>query len=734
MKTEDSLHASLCDHIKKYEKEFSSWIERSKKIEKRYKDDREVGKEQSQFNILWSNVQTLHPALYASPPVPNVSRRFDDNDDLGRVSSQVIERAASYYIDSDDFDNIMGQTVLDRLLSGRGTAWVRYKFNEQITDDVDKKREYEDVVIDYVHWEDFGHSWGRTWQEVRLVWRRVGLTKAELVKRFGNKAKEIPLDDKVDKDGKTTGDKENVASIYEIWDKQKRKIYWISKSYDSVIEEKDDILGLKNFFPCPRPLYSTIANDNLIPSPDYIQYQDQAMELDLLTGRINAITKALKVAGVYDATAQGVEKMLSEGTENQLVPVENWAVLGGDKGGLKGVIDWFPVDQIIVVLQGLYEARNIAKQDLYEITGISDIIRGATDPNETLGAQELKGKYAGLRLEDKQKDVARFARDIVRIVAEIICEHFDLETIKNVSGIKLLTSQEKEAIKLQAQESEQPLPDKIDELMRLPTWEEVESLLRDEMIRCYKIDIETDSTIKTDQEREKQETIEFVGAVGSFVQQASQVTDPDVQKILTELLGFSIRKFRVARDVEENIESALDEIRKRAENPQPQPDPEMARMQFEAEQKDKELQFKAQESQAKSQMEREKMAHDMQITQMDMAMKERELGYKAQELDFKGMEMQNNREMESERIRADSAKSRMEAKSKVSPDMAMTDPDFHEDGAPIVKMMEEQSEALMEGLQKIAQIQADSSQAIIDAMTKPKTVIRDRSGRITGVK
>lgn len=589
------------DQIDTYEKDFSTWKKRSKKIVKRYRDERPDSNNASrmQFNILWSNVQTLAPALYDRPPKPNIDRRFQNDDELGLTVSMVLERSVSYYVGKEMFNEVMTQCVQDRLLPGRGTAWVRYvpqiSESPQLTEDVPTESPElygEDTVVDYVHWEDFGHTPGRTWQEVRAGWRRVFMDRDALIKRFGEeKGAVIPLDAKPlgSKDSNSAG---TMASIYEIWDKHKKEVIWLHKDMQDLLETLPDPLGLEEFWPFPKPIFATMTNDSLVPIPDYLQYQDQARELDMLTGRIGKITESLKIAGVYDRSAEGVQRLLSENVENALIPVDNWALFG-EKGGLKGVVDYFPVEMVVATLAELYQVRDKVKQDLYEITGISDIIRGASNPNETLGAQELKGKYAGLRLGDMQKDVARFSRDLVRIMAEIIAEHFSLETIKQVSGIRLLTEAEKQQIMMAQQPQMGPdgqpieppaLPEKVQELLAKPTWEQVEGVLRDNMARCFRIDIETDSTIKVDQDAEKAARTEFLTAAGGFIQQAVQVQNPEMQPILMEMLMFGVRGFKVGRDMETTFQVALDKMRKKAENPQPQgPTPEEIQQKMEAE-------------------------------------------------------------------------------------------------------------------------------------------------------
>ena len=759
--------AFWCNQIEFYEKEFGKWEKRSTKIVKRYKDERtesEAGR--AQFNILWSNVQTLAPAAYAKPPMPNIDRRFQDDDKLGTVAAQVLERAVNYFIDADEFDDIMKQSVLDRLLPGRGTAWVRYVPNfkdadvqgsvevrnegVQATDDQQTGEEQsaeaeqevysEDVVADYVHWQDFGHTWARTWQEVRAVWRKVPMSRRELVDRFGPKGKDVPMDSNGRKDDKTPDDQKR-ATVYEIWDKTTKKAFWINKDYANALDERQDPLKLKNFFPCPKPLYATLANDNLIPTPDYIQYQDQAKELDDMTGRINALVKCVKAVGVYDASAQGIERMMAEGVENTLIPVEQWAV-HADKGGLKGTVEFMPLADIIAALVALYDARERAKQDLYEITGISDIIRGASNPNETLGAQELKGKYAGLRMDNIQKDVARYSRDLVRLFTEIIAEHFSLETIKQISGFKLFTAAEKQQIQMQIERAEKqaqlaqmqggqpqpmpPIPDEMQEMLDNPTWEEVIGLIKDETARCFRIDIETDSTIKVDQEAEKAARTEFLSAVGSFLQQAVMMP-PDLQPLLMQMLMFGIRGFKVSREIESTFDVALNKIKQQAENPQSQPDPAQA-----------EADAKAQAESQRTELEVAKMQQDGQFKQAELQLKQAELQLKQAELQLKQQDIEYKYGLENKKVDADLVKSRIDAKAKVDTDLAMSDPDLNGgmEVTPMAAMMSQLADTLTQGLTAIAQIQAQGNQAVVDAIQNPpvREVIRDKQGKIAGVK
>lgn len=720
--------------IDRYEKDFADFEKAGKKTIKRYKDEANEGG-RSQFNILWSNTQTLAPALYAKPPRPNIERRFQDDDPVGLVTSRVLERCASYFVDTEDFDYSMKQVVLDNLLPGRGTAWVRYcpefvatetegqspegvsgeEYAEEktITEDqeIDQDLKHEDVVVDYVHWEDFGHTCARTWEEVRGVWRCVYMTRDKFEERFPGKAGEVSFGERNEKDGNTS----NKCCVYEIWDKETRKVIWVNKGAQDILDSQDDPLKLKGFFPCPKPLYATVANDNLIPVSYFKQYQYQAAELDELTARIESITKAIKVAGVYDSSAQGLSALLNGDAENRLIPVSSWAA-HAEKGGLKGVIDFMPIQEIAQVLLQLYDARDRVKQDLYEITGISDIVRGATKANETATAQRIKGQFATLRLDAMQDDVARFSRDLVRIMTEIIAEHFSLDTIKQISGIKLLTDIEKQALQAQAGRSGvagqlPPPPEEMVELLDKPTWEQVEQLIRSDMVRCFRISIETDSTIKADQEAEKQARIEFLTAVGAFMEK-SVMLPPDLAPLAGEMLMFGVRGFKTGRELEQEMQATVEAIKKKSQ--QQQPDPAAAMAQMEAQRQQAEIEARQQESKVKSNLEMQKL--DIERQRLDL--ERHKIDVDAQERD-KDRKSKQNEALVNAGMPPDYSFNDDRAQFQTMMQQMQQNTQMM---AEIVRTINDGQVAIVQGLNSLAQ-----------AQSAPKRVVRDGQGRAIGV-
>ena len=309
----------------------------------------------------------------------------------------MLERALEFEIEHyGDYKSAMNNAVLDRLLGGRGVAWVRYEphivgndsENEpddglEVTEDSDEAEtegavenesqeriEYECCPVDYVHWRDFGHTIARTWEEVTAVWRRVYMSRPALVERFGEEmGHKIPLDTKPDdlKQSYKSDDGVYEAVIYEVWDKETGKVLWISKSLGKIVDERDDPLGLENFWPCPKPLYATLTTDSLEPIPDFTIYQDQARELDTLCDRIDGLINALKVRGVYDASASELQRLFSEGENNTMIPVSNWMAFA-EKQGMKGAIDLVDLAPFSTALMACYQAMEQVKNQIYELS------------------------------------------------------------------------------------------------------------------------------------------------------------------------------------------------------------------------------------------------------------------------------------------------------------------------------------------------------------------------------
>lgn len=543
-------------------KPYEDWEAQGKTIIQRYAQESALGQNgqpasPDAFNILWSNVETLKPALYSRMPLPAIERRFGDSDPVARTACMILERAAKYEIECyPDFNSAMQAVVLDRLLPGRGVAWVRYDptFKEveaqgeaTITDDAPEEApgtveviDYERSPIDYIHWQDFFVDAVRTWEEVNRVARRVLMKKDAGKKRFGKKFVDAAFDAKPDSIDaelrKALDTEEGFAEVYEIWDKADGKVYWVAKGLDVLLDEADDPLKIEGFFPCPKPLFATTTNESLVPTPDFAQYVAQAAELDEITERINSLTQSLKVIGVYAAEEKGVMgQMFDGGTEPKMIPVDSWAAFA-DKGGIKGMIDWFPVDMVVNVLQSLYVARDQLKQTIYELTGISDIVRGASVATETATAQQIKGKYANMRLSASQQDVAQFAQDLIRIKVNIMAAKYSPQTLIDQSGIM-----------------ETDDADKAEQAM---------ALIKSGKFLSFRVSVNADDLSEMRQMQVKQDRNEFLTAVGGYMSQVQGLLAqaPELTQLAGRLLMYGIQSFPQARELEGSFETAMQQF------------------------------------------------------------------------------------------------------------------------------------------------------------------------------
>lgn len=621
-------------HISAYDKRFEKWRSRVEKILKRYRDESGIeqgGNPQTKFNILWANVQTLVPATFSKIPKPDVSRRFLDSDPVGRVASMILERAIDYEITHyPDYRATMKSSVQDRFLGGRGTAWVRYEPHIRaaaaktptdgvgVTEDVDtpgEELDYECAPTDYVHWRDFGHTQARTWEEVTGVWRIVYMTKEALVERFGeDKAKQIPLDATPEEMKNQDGtEAENVADfqrarIYEIWDKSTKTALWISKSFPEPIDERPDPLGLDEFFPCPKPLYATLTSDTLVPVPDFTLYQDQANELDILSDRIDGLIKALKVRGVYDASEKELARLFTEGDNNTLIPVSNWAAFA-EKNGLKGAIDIVDLDPIGRALKEAYAAMEQVKGQVYEITGISDIVRGQTNANETLGAQKLKSQYVGMRLRTMQEDVALYATGLLKLKAQIICDKFAPETIMLMAGVK------------EFNEVDQPLVPKAMQLLLGERLTNPESRAPNP-VREFRIEIAADTLVQLDEQSVQEARVEFLKATGGFVEKAAAVGAqlPELVPLLGRMLQFGVTGFKAGKAIEGQFDMTIQALTEKAKQPPP-PNPDVIKAENEAKEKQARLAHEQQVAASNAAAQQRKEQIEAMQTEQELRMK-----------------------------------------------------------------------------------------------------------------
>lgn len=646
--------------------EVRHWLGEITDAKKREKDFRKNGREVIEiyagdkpddipFNILYSNVETLLPALFSQVPKPVVQRRFKDEDPMGKAASLAAQRMLEYLCDTnvegyETFETSMVSGTLDALLPGRGVTGIRYDAEVSET-----AVEWEQICTDSRKWDTVYFGFARKWSKVPWVAYEEYVDKDEAERLFGAEiAAKIQYTD-ADKDeddeenkGTSDGDgdegERKTALVYQIWDRAGgKKVHYISPHYtDGYLKSEDDPYGITGFFNCPRPLQFLARSNDMMPVAPYQLYRNQAEELNNITRRITKIISALKVRGVYDgALGDEVGKIL-DSADLSMLPTDNGATLA-TQGGIEKAVWLWPIDKLIVVLQQLVQAREVAKRVIYEITGVSDIVRGQSVASETLGAQKIKEAWGTMRLKRLQKETQRYSRDTLRIMLEVAANKLSVNTWAKATGLPFSTAEQK----MQAQQlitaaqlsGQQPDPQAM-QVIQAPGWDDVLGLLRNDMQRAYRIDIETNSTIDVEATEDQKNISEVMQAIAQFLHGVGPLIESGTMPFgaAQAMLLTIVRRFRFGTEVEDEI--------KNMQPPKPKDDGSAATAQADSQMKQIDVQMKQMDmaaAQRADQAAQQQAGVDAQIAQakqqaeMQQLQFEREMAAEAHQMQMAEM-------------------------------------------------------------------------------------------------
>lgn len=763
----------------KVDNKVTAWIAEIDDAKKREKDYRKDGKkihdiyngskeEKIPFNILYSNTETLLPALYSSVPRPVVQRRFKDDDMLGKASAKAGERVLEFLLDTniegyETYDDCLRAATLDGLLAGRGLTSVKYdaELSEMPKEDGEEdpvvegeepakpaepayEKKSELVCVETRSWDKVYFGYAKRWSKVPFIVYEEFVDKTEAIRLFGEEiAGKLQYNTKDEEEEKQSDDDEvsgqlsKTTCIYQIWHKKTKKVIFVSPDYkEGYLKEQDDPLGLTGFFNMPRPIMFLEKSNDLMPVALYTLYENQATELNRLTIRIQKVVEAIKARGIYDSElGDDIAKIMDE-SDNALVPADKSASFAAEKG-LGNAIWFMPVEQLVNVLIQLYQARNQCKQIIYEITGISDIMRGSTNANETLGAQEIKKSFGTLRLKRLQSEVQRYARDLLRMMLEIAASKFSTETWQKMTGLPYLTDEQKQILeiqKAQAQQFGQPLPPEIEQQMQIPAWSDILEMLNDDVQRAYRIDIESNSTVQPEATEDQKNIAEVMNALAQYMNGVAPLVvngSLPFEAAQSMMLAIS-RRFRFGNEIEEHIMAMKPpekEDPKAAEQAKAQADAQakQAEMQAQAQMKQAEAQIRAQEKQIDLQAESAKFQSEKQA---EMIAQDKDIAAKKEML---LMELQSKERIAENvaRIQANTQILAAKLSSQANKEVKLTSEDFP-DGVPEEVAGEvEENDVEKETLATLIQSVAMLSQAM-QMLAQPKETIitqRDENGR-----
>ena len=170
-----------------------------------------------EFDLFWSSLEIMKPAVYSRAPQPVVSPRFQDRDKVATTASELLERCLVSSFERGDFDQVMLNVRDDLIASARGVARVWYEADE----------DGKSVCDEHVDRRDFLHEPARKWSEVGWVAFAGYLTKREFDKRFPG------FDDGVNgtpqfnvkRDGADRHETDTFAKckVWEVWHKADKK-------------------------------------------------------------------------------------------------------------------------------------------------------------------------------------------------------------------------------------------------------------------------------------------------------------------------------------------------------------------------------------------------------------------------------------------------------------------------------------------------------------------------------
>lgn len=600
-------------------------VEQGIAVDKVFRDERDATTQgETHWTLFSSDILTMVAMLYGNTPKADVSRRFGDaTDDVARIAGEVAERLLHTDLEKagDTSAEAFGNALLDWLLPAVGVVRNRYtatfeevpgtpEVRDEQTGEVrapavpaGERVATEEAPIDYVHWRDFLWSPCRVWSEVTWLGFAAEMPKKAFLERFGGKTEKegdalwrrMPKQSKAPTEEERAKDPWARARVWELWHKDTKAVYWYVENFDEVLDVQEDPLELDGFWPCPRPLFANLTTSKLVPRSSYYLAQDLYLEINRVSTRIDRLQRAIKVAGVYDASNPELARVLDESVDNELLPSKNWMALM-EKGGLQGAMQFLPVEQIAAALMQLRDYRRELVDALYQVTGKADIMRGqASTPGTSATEQSIKAKFGSVRIQRMQDEFARFVSEAQAIKLEIISKRFRPETIVERSNAKYAFTQDAEL-----------LPQAVD-------------LLKSQYY-CYRVEVKPEALALTDFAQLKSDKTEVIGALSQFLTAAAPLAQaiPDSMTFLLELLQSTIAGLKGSAAMEGILDAAITQMKekqqKAAMQPKqpPPPDPKVQAQQLKMQGDQMKAQADIQKLQMKGQQDMQRIAAETQ--------------------------------------------------------------------------------------------------------------------------
>jgi len=554
------------ERISTAEKQWDTYHALIKDIRKYYQNENKTNKQ----NVFWSSVETLKPFIYFKAPIPYIKRRSKKENAVEDAACQILEKALAANMENQDFDGVIKYARNDYLISGLGLVFEKINpiFKSIVSEDNRSAHDLKQEVLENISIETtylnpekiiFDTENVKVWEDVAWVAQKIEMTNAEAVAQFGKWAEPFLMFSSSDEN-----ESEREVSVYRIWAKKEKKILYLSKNIkERFLRVDEDVLKLSGFYPFPKPVFATLANDGMIPVPDYVQIKCLLDELDGVNSRMKLIMQALKISGAYDGSFPELANILNK--DVTLVEISDFEKLR-EKGGMRGVMEFAPIEQYVSALQVLAERRQMLMDAIYEITGVSDIMRGNSNPNDTATAVRNKTNFGTLRNQDRQNDFQRFLGDVLKIKAELICEQMPADMLAGF-----------------ASETD---PQIVSQAV---------FLLKEDKLRNLTLGIETDTSFN--QSEELQKTSDAVAKIHEMIVNAFGVVSnqPLLLPLYKQMIESLVVTLPQARQFASVIEEVFGNIEQSLESEDLQtPDPELMKIRAEIEKNKNDFEIKKQ--------------------------------------------------------------------------------------------------------------------------------------------
>lgn len=730
--------------IKAREKKFKEgWWKVAEEAVKLYNEERYDDKKDAAnpYNILYSNTEVLKPSLYSATPKPDVRGRFVENP----VSplTKLVEHFLIVFSDpsnpgEESLDAAMDENVTSALVAGMGFIRIRSYPDRPVP-----------LCPEAGHYKGLIWPAGRKWTKLPWIAFRHEMRKGEIFSQFNiskeDRVKlvraETPEGSDSDPDQKEPSD---VFIVYELWKKEDKEVCYLCEEWEPLLlAEEEDPLKLQGFYPTPGPLVMTKKAGSLNPTPLYQYYRNQAEELNRVTVRLNKVLAAIKVRGAYNAQlGEDMQKIVGDDDmENTLVAAKESMMLA-QNGGFDRHIWLLPIEKLIEVASKLYEARMQIKQVIYEITGLSDIIRGSSIASETATAQNLKNKWGSIRLRDMQKSVAGYVRDLYRLTVDAGAKNIPAEKWKQITQAPLPLKAEQEAARArlqqlavqiqtqmaiaqasgqQPQQPPQPPPELL-AAAKGPNLEELLASIQSDANRTFTINVQSDSTVDLDTATDKAEVSEFMNAMGQLLAglQPLATLGPTGLNAGKEILIAVCSRFKFGLSIIDSL--------KALQPPPPAatgPTPEQEKAQKEIEGKEKELKTllqKIEDGKRDIETQKKEWEADIRVEQAERAAQEKMMGLHQQVLGAsqKAAQAESEAGFVKKKSELTSATAQMKAQQKAAQQTEGAVKPVQEGVGNLQKTVDQLTQVVSKLAETVAQVQ----QRVEVSAKKPKRVIR----------